>query len=325
MADSTNISDQKKTILIGSSGTGNAFATMLALRRNWGTSCKVIAVDINPKHLITSSLLADKYFSIPEINDPEFVRVIERIISEEDVDTYVPLIDDEIYKAALLYETGMIKQKLNLQVKSSAIADLCNDKYKTFIWLSEQSILTPICYKNDLQISNCDGLIVKPRRGYGSRIKYASEFMSQIANLSLEEYIIQEECKLPEITIDVCFDKNRNFFSYICRERIEVKSGVCTKARLFYDDKLESIAYTIADKLNLSAYCFQVMNYKDNWAVTDINARLGAGSAMSTVVGMDFFSGMFAIFWGEDPSDYFKPLKKESFVTRQYSDFLMTS
>ena len=65
------------------------------------------------------------------------------------------------------------------------------------------------------------------------------------------------------------------------------------------------------------------MKYKGEWAVTDVNARLGAGTAMSYAAGMDFFSGMFAILWDEDPSEYFRLLGKETFITRQYNDFLM--
>jgi hypothetical protein len=92
---------------------------------------------------------------------------------------------------------------------------------------------------------------------------------------------------------------------------------------LFYDKKLENIAYILADKLNLHSFCFQVMKYKGEWAVTDVNARLGAGTGMSVFAGLGFFSAMFAIMWGEDPSVYFKPLQKEIYVTRQYSDFIM--
>ena len=65
------------------------------------------------------------------------------------------------------------------------------------------------------------------------------------------------------------------------------------------------------------------MKHKQEWLVTDINARLGAGTAISVAVGLDFFSGMFAVLWGEDPSQYFIPLEKETFVTRQYSEFVM--
>ena len=164
---------------------------------------------------------------------------------------------------------------------------------------------------------------MKPRRGFGSQVIKISEVKGPFSRFKAEDYIIQQECENLEITIDVCYDRSRNYFNYICRERIETKCGVSTKARLFLDANLESIAFTIADKLNLHSFCFQVMRYKGDWAVTDINARLGAGTGMGITVGMDFFSAMFAILWGEDPSAYFMLLEKETYVTRQYNDFIM--
>ena len=136
MKESIQKGFQNKAILIGSSGTGNAFASLLALRRNWGNSVKIVAIDINPKHLITSSLLSDKYYQVPPTANPDFRSVVVDIISTENIDTYIPFIDDEIFVAALLFEQQRFKENLNLQIKSSAIADICNDKYKTFLWLS---------------------------------------------------------------------------------------------------------------------------------------------------------------------------------------------
>jgi len=313
----------KKIVLIGSSGTGNAFSSILALRRNWGDSVKIVAIDTNPRNLVTSSLLSDIYYQVPENCKPEFKDKVTEICSKENIDTYIPFIDEEIFAAAVLYEEKRLREDIGLQVRNSGIADLCNDKYKTYLWLSEEGILTPECYKSDNLPASPEQYILKPRKGFGTRLIKMSETNLKPGELNPEQYIIQYECEKPEITIDVCYDRERNYFNYVCRERIETKSGVCTKARLFYDDKLGRIAFQIAEKLELSAYCFQVMTMKGEWAVTDINPRLGAGTGMSLAAGMDFFSAMFAILWDEDPSVYFRSLDKEIFVTRLYSDFIM--
>jgi carbamoylphosphate synthase large subunit len=313
----------RKSVLIGSSGTGNAFSSILSLRRNWGSSVKIVGMDINHQNLVTSSLLSDKYYQVSPICNPEFENSVIEICSREEIDTYIPFIDSEILKAAMLYEQGLLNENLGIQVKSTQIADMCNDKYKTFLRLTEMNIPTPDCYISEAGLSNADEYIVKPRNGYGSQIQTLEEIRVQPSLFDSETYIIQHRCEPPEITIDVCSDDNTEYFTYVCRERIETKSGVCTKARLFYDNNLETLAVTIAKGMKLNAFCFQVMKYKDVWAVTDINARLGAGTAMSYAAGLDFFSGMFAILWGEDPSEYFRPLKKETYITRQYCDFLM--
>jgi carbamoylphosphate synthase large subunit len=315
---------QSKVVLIGSSGAGNAFASSLALRRNWGNSIRLIATDTNPRYLVSTSLVSDKFYQVPDANNPEFKNIVAGIMVEEEVNTYVPFVENEIVTAALLYESGKLNKEFYLQVKDAKIANLCNDKYKTFLWLSENNILTPTCFEEIPTNHDLDKLILKPRKGFGSKVCKLSEISGDISHYNMEEYIIQQECEKPEITIDVCYDKGRNFFNYVCRERIETKCGVCTKARLFYDEQLEKTAFTIAEKMNLVSYCFQVMKYKGEWAVTDINPRLGAGTPMSFAAGMDFFSGMFAILWGEDPTAFFRSLKKETYVVRQYCDFNMS-
>lgn len=312
-----------KNILISSAGTGTAFASVLALRKNWGSSVKIIAVDSNLKNLVTTSLFSDKYFQVPLNSDDKFKSKLEAILIAENVDTYIPHIDHEIYLGALIYTEKSITNLLTLQVKNPEIADICDDKFKTFLFLSENNIKTPYCYHSNELSNNIESLIIKPRRGFGSQIIRLSENKNDLSQYDPQYYIMQQECKKPEITVDVCHDRKNNKFNYVCRERIETKSGVCSKARLFYDNKIEEIAMSIAAKLELSSFCFQLMKYQDEWSVTDINARLGAGTAMSVAAGMDFFSGMYAILWDEDSSCYFQPLQKETFVTRQYNEFIM--
>lgn len=312
-----------KSILIGSAGAGNAFSSVIALRRNWGSTVKITSIDCNPGHLVTASLISDKFYQVPKINELGFKNEVTKICMDESIDTYIPLMDDEIFVAASLYEQGYLDSSIYLQVKCSEIADICNDKYKTFLLLNERNILTPECFMVGALLNSNGNYIIKPRRGFGSHIKKLSKINGDISQFNSESTLIQYECEKPELTIDVCYSKKQDVLLYVCRERLEIKSGVCTKARLFYDDELESIAYRIANELDLFAFCFQVMRYKDKWAVTDINARLGAGTAMSYAAGMDFFSGMFAVLWGENPTVYFRPLEKETYVTRQYSDFLM--
>ncbi len=87
---------KERTVLLGSAGTGTAYASMLALRKNWGDSVKIIAIDSNPKHLVTSSLLADKFIQVPLNSDPEFKNKLQAILTDENVDTYIPFIDHEI-------------------------------------------------------------------------------------------------------------------------------------------------------------------------------------------------------------------------------------
>jgi len=307
-------------VLLGSAGVGAAYASAKVLRKYF--KVKIISVDTNPSNLVTTNLFSDIYKQIPKINYDSFNDIILQIINEYKVDTYIPFIDHEVYKAALLYESGKIKYDFSLQLKDSTVALICMDKYNTYNWLKSNGYPTPDTYiiENRKQLKN--GFILKARNGYGSKIQIISKVQKpHIENFS--DIIMQKHCSLPEITVDVHYSKKYDFFAYACRERIETKSGVCTKARIFKEPFLGDMALSLAKKLELSSFCFQVMKNNNEFAVTDINPRLGAGTAMSNAIGLDFHGAMFANLWGHNPEKYFTPLKEEKYVTRQYCEFVM--
>ena len=312
-----------RKILIGSAGTGSAFATIQAIRRNLDTNCFIISTDINPPHLVTSSLLADKHIQVNKSNNPNFENEILKIINEHNIDTYIPFIDLEVLIASKLYKNNMLKENLCLQVKEPYIAEICHNKLKAYYFLSSLGIKTPkILLEMTPDLPN--SILKKPISGFGSKVEIIDKKdYEKIFEQAKDDFIFQEICSPPEITVDVSYSKIFNHFIYICRERIEVKSGVCTKARIFFDNKLEAIALQLAENLNLHSFCFQVMRLNDDWAVTDINPRLGAGTALSYAYGYDFFNAMLAILWDKNPNKFFSNSKSERFVTRQYVEYLM--
>ncbi|MGB4291912.1 MAG: ATP-grasp domain-containing protein [Bacteroidales bacterium] len=315
---------RKHIVLIGSAGTATSFAAIKALRKNFNAI--IVSIDINPQHLVTASLLSDYFVKVPPIADEKFNVIIGEIINNYSVDTYIPIIDLEIFKCAKIFQEINNSNNIFLQVKDPEIAEICLDKYLTYTWLTKKGYPTPktiLIDKKTLENINNEQLIVKPKRGYGS--KSVRRIYKDEAKLYLndENYILQEVCETPEITVDVCYSKKYESFHFACRERIEVKSGVCTKTRIFFDKTLKDLAYSLANDLNLLSFCFQVMMQNGSFVITDINARLGAGTALSVAAGLDFFSGMFSALWGENPSKYFRRDFNEKFVTRQYSEYVM--
>jgi len=143
----------------------------------------------------------------------------------------------------------------------------------------------------------------------------------------IKSNVIQELCESPEITVDSFYDDRNNIGYAYCRERLETKSGVCTKARLFADPELSDFANKIGQSLKQrGTICFQVMKCNDGWALTDLNVRSGAGTSLTCSAGFDVLSAAFACRIGEDYLDFLRPIKEreEFFITRQYSDFVMS-
>lgn len=314
-----------RTVLIGSAGTGTGFAAACALRRVWSRSVRIVAMDINPRHLVTTSLLADEFQQVPLSAAPEFPAALLGLLERHRVDTYLPLFPEEIALAAQLRDEGRIAAPVAVLAPAAKASALCADKSALSQLLPQHRVPVPRTAAADAPFAAAE-FFLKPKNATGSRGARkiaASELVSAVGSRA-GDWIVQEICAGPEVTVDAFVNPADGFRRVVCRERVEIKSGVSTKCRLFEDETLSRHAEGIAAALNLAgSFCFQVMRNGQGWAVTDVNPRPGAATAMCAATGNDFFAAAFARCWGEDARSFFRPLDGEPFVTRQYTEFVM--
>lgn len=306
----------KTKVLVCSGGTGSAFATAEAAFLNFKDCIILTICDINTKELVSSSVFADDYIVAKSIHDKGYKDFIIDLVNSKNIEICIPFIDKDVLIFSELYSTSKFSRDVKLQIYNPEIVKICSDKLLSYAWLKKNNIFTPETFLLQNE-SPKPGFIIKPIAGVGSIINdFNFTVLNEIADF--DKYLIQEKCSNPEVTIDVFSNSDLDIFFYVCRERIETKSGVCTKARLFLDEELGHIAKELAEKLSLKFFCFQVMKLNGQWAVTDINPRLGSGTPMCNAAGIDFFSAMLADFLGRNPEIYLKNLEKDIFVTRQY-------
>lgn len=312
----------KKVVLIGAGGAGSCFSMVSRLKANWGDQLEIIITDINDPELVTASLLADKYCKVPMANSNDFEKIIERIIVENNVDTYIPLLNEEIVVAQ-----NIKKKYEHIDVWSNDIYAQCVDKEFADSFLVDIGIRTP----KKVEVTELKDLttqfFMKPRNGFGSKgAQICTMHDLKINKIELNDYIFQEICSNPEITIDSFYDYELDIGYAYCRERIEVKSGVCTKARIFVDDELTGFAQIIAKAIKQKGIiCFQAMKTNDGWAITDLNLRHGAGTALTCAAGFDVLAAAYACRNNLNYEQYLRPMlaNEEIIVTRQYSEFVM--
>lgn len=315
-----------RNVLLGSAGTGTAFAAACALRKVWGAEVKIVAIDTNPKHLCTTSLLAEHYQQMLPFNDKKFPAQIAQVIHDYEIDTYLPLFPQEILVAIKYLRDNPNKILYKKLIPSSISGNLCADKLKLMDFLNSEKIPVPHTSLADKPFDS-EFYFMKPRCGQGSKGARGilKGDLDSISENDRNSYIVQELCQGPEITVDA-FSDSQNIYTFaICRERIEVKNGVCTKARVFVDDELLNLAKKLSSLLALEGcFCFQIMRDSSGRnVVTDLNPRPGAGTAISVATGNDFFAATFANAWEQDYQRYFSILKHDTFVTRQFCEFIM--
>ncbi len=312
----------KKKVLVSAAGTASAWHMINTAKKNFEDQFTVLACDMNPPYLVPASKIADDFIQVPAINEPGYYQYMLNIFLENKVDIFVPLIDFDLElfpcDSEDLKQLGVIST-----APTKKVIDLCSDKRKIIDFLTGNQIVCPKVYDPD-DIQEEKEYFVKPRRGFGS--KNVSKIVGRyVKSIDWSKWLVQELCNLPEVTVEVFFRNNQ--INTICRERIEVKSGVCTKARIFFDSELNSIIENIATILNLPvASCVQFMkNGIGQWVVTDLNLRIGAGTALSSVIGWDLTSMALSIWGGAEdaPSSFLKDINEERYVVRVFQEMVM--
>ena len=310
-----------RRVLVTAAGTAAGLALVEAARRLG--AAHVVAADINPARLVAASRSADAFEQVPVFSDGVFAQRLTEIVARHRIDTYVPVIDGEIVLAAGLRGRGTLGKGIAVLAPSAASAALCADKLACAAWLAGRSL--PAARTAPASERPALPFFAKRRFGFGSRGARRIERPEDLDCLAREgeELVLQELLVAPEVTIDAFRDGARAVFRAVCRERLEVKAGVCTKARLFADETLQALARAVGEALDLEGtYCLQVMRHPHDggWRLTDINARPGAGTAMSGAAGVDFLSATLLRAWGRDAAALLPPLAAERYVVRRFAE-----
>jgi len=310
-------------ILIGAVGTGTSYAIVSQIKSVYGSLVRITGVDSNPKELVASSVLIDDFVCVPETDDPLFEDSIINIIEKFKINLYIPILADEIIFANKLKSYSEYKE-LQIWSKESYLTFL--DKRKSNASMIINNIPTPLVYSST-STGHRDFWFMKPSNGYGSKgIRLISkDDLATMEESELNLFLIQEICDLPEVTVDSFYDPKNDFLRIYCRERVETKSGVCTKARIFFDNDIFSIALKITQLISQEGLInFQVMKVNDKWVVTDLNLRSGAGTNMTCAAGFNIIAAAFALTAGDDYQRHIPPLISGEviYVARQYTEFV---
>ena len=308
-----------KKALILAGGTATAWHIADVIRRCYGEELDLLVCDINPPYLVHTSVLADKFIRVPPIREPEYYQTMLKILEAEQIDVMFPLIDDDI----LLFPADNPDLK-RLGVVSAApprkTVTALSNKANLQETLSRIGVRTPKVISSLSEIRPDREYFIKDKVGCGSKGAH-TVLGKDISSLSGTQ-ILQELCGTPEITVDAVNDGGR--IHTVCRERIEIKLGVSTKCRVFFDEEIQKIVEKIAASVELPAvFCIQFMTDPDGrWSLTDFNLRSGGGSAISAAVGFEAVRAAVGILTGlkTDVSECLRRPDTARYVVRTYRE-----
>lgn len=241
---------------------------------------------------------ADKAYTVPEINNNDYINNIVDICKKENINVVLTLIDPEI---EILSKNKKIFDEMGIMllVPSKETAKLCFDKYEMYKYLKNNNIKTVQTYEkidefeNDYKENKIKfPVFVKPRTGSGSVGARKVSDLTELKNILSKEdsMIIQEFMEAEDLDADVYVDViSKKIVSIFAKKKIETKIGGASKTVSFKDKKLFQFISEILEKFDFSGPIDMDFFYKDNqYYLSEINPRFGGAYIHAYGMGINF-------------------------------------
>lgn len=235
---------------------------------------------------------ADRRRIVPRGLAPEFVDAIIDICRADEIDVVFSTVDAELPALAarrdeLHAETGAV-----LAAPSIATLEVTLDKFL----LAERC--TGVVRVPETRLLDADGVaagwefpvIVKPRRGAGSRGVRVVEDSDALTALGYDDaLIIQEHLPGDEFSVDVFADASGSVIAAVPRTRTRVDSGVSIAGRTVSNDELERTAASVATAIGLVGVANVQLRYDSNGvaALLEVNPRFPGAMPLTIAAGVD--------------------------------------
>src|SRR5207248_11055869 len=210
------------------------------------------------------------------------------------------------------------------------IVERLGDKYLAHVLFEELGIESPPTWlpsgvPEDAQFP----LLVKARRGFGSRHIYRAEDRAQLGfflGYTPVDSIVQACLAGEEFSIDVFCDLEGRCLNAIPRTMIESKGGESIKGMTIRDERLIELARDVAEKLELvgpaNIQCFREAD--GSHLLTDINPRFGGGFPLPRAAGGRYPELALALARGEHPEPRLGDFREGIVMTHFFSDLALT-
>jgi len=302
------MSSKKETLLIiDGAGTSTAQNVMHAL----GGYPYTISLDCSKINV--GKFFSDEFLECPKATSPDFVPFLHSLFEEKlksfSKILYVPIID---YGFKDISRTKFDDRVLVMLSPYKTI-NICDDKLEMSRFF--RSFINPFSLPKDMdairvQAATFSDIIIKPKRnGRGSldvsTCNDITVFNAQKKYLG-DNFYFQEKISGREVTVDVLCTLGGRYLGSICRERVEVKAGVCSKAKIFHSWYYDNIVKFICSKLEFRGHInIQFIENTNGVYLIEINPRYSGGYNLSEAAGFHSVDVMRAMFyeWGKGTYD----------------------
>lgn len=228
------------------------------------------------------------YIDFPYINDPNFIKFLNKFIKKHEIDYIYPAMD--IVQVFLTNNKDLINSKI---VTSSVdTVNICRSKLKTYQTLKNEYFI-PKFYLNVSDIKKYP-VFLKPEEGQGAqgatKINNKRELNYHLEN-SNEKIIICEYLPGTEYTVDCFTDKNGKLLISQLRSRDRIRTGISVRStKRETTEEVKKIANTINSHFEFNgAWFFQIKkDAEDKFKLMEISPRIPGTMGLTRNIGINF-------------------------------------
>ncbi len=265
----------------------------------------------NSDDLTVAFQYADKSVISPLIYDDNYIPFLLEYCKENRIDLLISLFDIDLLMLAK-HKKDFGKIGTRVIVSNEEFVSICNDKWKTYLFLKENGFNVPKTY---LSIGEVMGaidagilkypIIVKPRFGCGSiamsiaedemsLLYYFSRNTRAVKNTYLkyesesveDKIIFQEFLHGQEYGVDCINDLSSNFVNAIVKKKLAMRAGETDIAETVECPEIYEIAKKIAGlSKHIGNVDMDVFMVDGKSYVLEMNARFGGGYPFSHIAG----------------------------------------
>jgi carbamoyl-phosphate synthase large subunit len=238
------------TVLVTAAGSAPAQAFIRGVKRQSELPVRLIGVDTTAR---SAGLFdCDRRYTVPFVDDPEFLGALEAICGAERVDVIAPIADFELELFA--QAAPELRERLGVTVitNSPETVALARDKRRSAQVAAEHGVAVPEIHDaSDAPLP----AIVKPASGAGSHgvtvVRRREDLEGAIAQAG-ENPVIQDFVEGQEYTVDLVVDRAGEILAAAPRMRIEVRAGQSYKGVTVDDPDVEEAARRCARAVGLT-------------------------------------------------------------------------
>lgn len=274
-------------ILITGAGGPAAIAFMRAVQE---ADVTLFAADIDPYAAGLYLVPAERRALIHRGDHPEIVNDLLALCRKHAIDVLVPTVDSELEKVARARD-AFEALGTKVMVASSHTLEMCLDKLalaracRGHVRVPRTS--TPAVAADEPWAFP---VIVKPRRGSGSRGIHVAHDRAELEQLTATgDVLVQEMLPGAEYSVDVLATVDGRVVAAVPRERLKVDSGIAVTARIVRDPELEEVAIRVAKTIRLTGVANVQLKRDVNGrpALLEVNPRFPGTMPLTVAAGVN--------------------------------------